>query len=102
MSQHLDTLKQASETMAGVSSRFSFATVTTRQQLKNSSNNEDTVKSATLWLSVWNKWCLEKGIAEEIENYEQTQLNTLRERFYAEIKSKHDETSQTTIPFHRK
>ena len=21
------------------------------------------------WLSVWKKWCLEKGIAEEIENY---------------------------------
>ena len=29
------------------------------------------------------KWCLEKGIAEEIENYEATQLNTLLERFYA-------------------
>ena len=33
---------------------------------------------------------VEKGIAEEIENYEQTQLNTLLERFYAEIKGKHD------------
>ena len=62
--------------MAGVSSRFSFATATTRQQLKNSSNNENTVKSTTLWLSVWKKWCLENGIAEEIENFEQTQLNT--------------------------
>ena len=90
MSQHLDTLKQASETIAGVSSRFSFATATTRQQLKNSSNNENTVKSTTLWLSVRKKWCLEKGIAEEIENYEKTQLNTLLERFHAEIKSKHD------------
>ena len=48
------------------------------------------VKSTTLWLSVWKKWCLERGIAEEIENYEQTQLNTLPERFYAKIKSKHD------------
>ena len=62
--------------MAGVSSRFSFATATTRQQLKNSSNNENTVKSTTLWLSVWKRWFLEKAIAEEIENYEQTQLNT--------------------------
>ena len=76
--------------MAGVSSRFSFATATTRQQLKNSSNNENTVKSTTLWLSVWKKWCLENGIAEEIENFEQTQLNTLPERFYAKIKSKYD------------
>ena len=57
---------------------------------KNSSNNENTVKSTTLWLSVWKKWCLENGIAEEIENFEQTQLNTLPERFYAEIKSKYD------------
>ena len=46
-------------------------------QLKNSSNNENTVKTTAFWLSVWKKWCLEKGIAKEIENYEPTQLNTL-------------------------
>ena len=55
--------------MAGVLSRFSFATATTIQQLKNSSNNENTVKSTAFWLSVWKKWCLKKGIAKEIENY---------------------------------
>ena len=27
-------------------------------------------------MSVWKKWCLKKGIAKEIENYEPTQLNT--------------------------
>ena len=72
--------------MAGVLSRFSFATAATIQQLKNSSNNENTVKSTAFWLSVWKKWCLEKGIAKEIENYEPTQLNTLLERSNAEIK----------------
>ena len=46
------------------------------QQLKNSSNNENTVKNIALWLSVWTKWCSEKGTAREIENYEPTQLNT--------------------------
>ena len=65
--------------MAGVLNRFSFATETTTQQLKNSSNNENTVKSTAFWLSVWKKWCLEKGIAKEIGNYEPTQLNTLLE-----------------------
>ena len=55
-------------------------------QLKNSLNNENTVKSTAFWLSVWKKWCLEKGIAKEIENYEPTQLNTLLERSNAEIK----------------
>ena len=55
--------------MAGVLNRFSFATETTTQQLKNSSNNENTVKSTAFWLSVWKKWCLKKGIAKEIENY---------------------------------
>ena len=75
--------------MAGVLNRFSFATETTTQQLKNSSNNENTVKSTAFWLSVWKKWCLEKGIAEEIENYEPTRLNTLLERSNAEIKNKH-------------
>ena len=58
-------------------------------QLKNSSNNENTVKSTAFWLSVWKKCCLEKRIAEEIENYELTQLNTLLERSNAEIKNKH-------------
>ena len=56
---------------------------------KKSSNNENTVKSTAFWLSVWKKWCLEKGIAKEIENYEPTQLHTLLEWFYAEIKNKH-------------
>ena len=75
--------------MAGVLNRFSFATETTTQQLKNSSNNENTVKSTAFWLSVWKKWCLEKGIAKVIENYEPTQLNTLLEQSNAEIKNKH-------------
>ena len=89
MSQHLDTLKFASETMAGVSRRFCFAITTTLQELKNSFNNKNTAKSTAFWSAVWKKWCLEKGIAEEIENYEPTQLNTLLKRFYAEIKNKH-------------
>ena len=71
--------------MASVLSRFSFATATTIQQLKNSSNNENAVKSTAFWLSVWKKWCLEKGIAEEIENYEPIQLNTFLKRSNAEI-----------------
>ena len=49
-------------------------------QLKNNSNNENTAKSTAFWLSGWNKWCLEKGIAKEIENYEPTRLKTLLER----------------------
>ena len=57
-------------------------------QLKNSSNNENTVKSTAFWLSVWKKWCLEKGIVKEIENYEPTR-NTLLELSNAEIKNKH-------------
>ena len=88
MLQHLATMKFASETMAGLLSRFPFATATTIQQLKNSSNNENTVKSTAFWLSVWKKWCLEKGIAKEIGNHEPTQLNTLLERSNAEIKKK--------------
>ena len=66
--------------MAGVLSRLSFATAA-----ENSLNNENIVKSTAFWLSVWKKWCLEKGIAEEIENYKPTQLNTLLERSNAEI-----------------
>ena len=77
--------------MAGVSSRFSLATETTIEELKNSSKNENTVRSTGFWLSVWKKWCLEKEIADEIEKYEPTQLNALLERFYAELKNRNGE-----------
>ena len=40
---------------------------------------------------MWKKWCLEKRVAEEIENYKPAELNTLVERFYAELKNKHGE-----------
>ena len=66
--------------MAGVLSRFSFATAA-ENQLKQRKHCE----KHCVWLSVWKKWCLEKGIAKEIENYEPTQLNTLLERSNAEI-----------------
>ena len=70
--------------MAGVLGRFSFATAANKQlKLGN------TLKSTAFLLSVWKKWCLEKGIAKEIENYEVTQLNILLEQSNAEIKNKH-------------
>ena len=94
--------KFVSKTIASVLSRFSFNNTTTIQQLKNSSNNKNTVKSTAFWFSVWKKWCLEKGIAKEIENYKPTQLNTLLERFGAEIKNKRGQTLQRMILFHWK
>ena len=57
--------------MAGVLSRFSFA-IAAEKQLKQRKH----CKTIDFWLSVWKKWCLEKGIAKEIENYEPTRLNT--------------------------
>ena len=47
------------------------------------------------------KESLKKGIAKEIENYEPTQVSTLLERFYAEIKIKHGKTSQFLELFSR-
>ena len=83
--QNLKIWKFASETVAGVLDGFSFATAAEKQL----TDNKNTVKSIAFWLSVWKKWCLEKGIAKEIENYEPTQLNTQLERSNAEIKNKH-------------
>ena len=76
MSQHLDTLKIFERNHGRVLSRFFFATTTTIQQLDNSFNIENTVKSTLFWLSVWKKWCLERGIAKEIKNYERIRLST--------------------------
>ena len=71
--------------------QFSLATATTIQELKNNSKNKNTVKTTAFWLLVREKWCLEKRMAEEIENYQPAELNTLFERFYAELKNKHGE-----------
>ena len=79
--------------MAGVLSMFSLATATIHE-LKNSSKSENTVKSTAFWLSVWKKWCFEKRIAEEIENYEPEELNSLLQQFHAELKNKHGEDNE--------
>ena len=78
----------AKTAMAGVCSRFAFATTTTIEELRNCSKNKNTAKSTDFWLSVWKKWCLEKKITDEIENYEPAELNTLLKHFYAEVKNK--------------
>ena len=69
--------------MAGVLSRFSFATAADKQ-LKQRKH----CKKHSFLVVGLEKWCLEKGIAEEIENYEPTQLNILLERSKVEIKNK--------------
>ena len=71
--------------MASVLSRFSFATATTIQQLKNSSNKENALKSTAFWLSVCKKGLFREGNCQGNQNYEPS-ANTLLERFYAEIK----------------
>ena len=82
---------RAKTTMAGVCSRFAFATATTIEDMKNCSKNENTANSTDFWLAVWKKWCLEKKITDEIENYEPAELNDLLEHFYAEVKNKQGE-----------
>ena len=51
--------------MAGVLSGLSFATEA-EKQLKQRKH----CKNTAFGLSVWKKWCLEKEIAKEIENYD--------------------------------
>ena len=65
---------RAKTAMVGVCSTFAFATETTVEELKNCSKNGNTAKSTGFWLSVWKKWCVEKEIADEIENYEPAEL----------------------------
>ena len=51
--------------MAGVLSGLSFAAAA-EKQLKQ----RKCCKNTAFGLSVWKKWCLEKEIAKEIENYD--------------------------------
>ena len=74
--------------MAGVFSRFSLATYSTMEKLKNSSKKKIPIKVPFFWLSVWRKWCVEKEIQSEIQNIPPVVLNILLERFCAEVKNK--------------
>ena len=67
-------LFRAKTAMAGVCSTFAFPTERTMEKLKKCSKNENTAKSTGFWLSVWKKWCVEKEITDEIENYEPAEL----------------------------
>ena len=77
--------KFAIEAMAGVLSRFSFATAA-EKQLKQRKHWK---KHCFFGCQFGKKWCWEKEIAKEIENYDLTQLNTLLERSNAEFQNKH-------------
>ena len=68
-------------------------------QLKNSSNNENTVKSTAFWLSVWEKWCLEKRIAKEIEKFRVNRLTLCWSDPTPKLKTN---MVKPRIPFHRK
>ena len=70
--------------MAGVLSRFSFASAA-EKQLKQRIH----YKRHCFLVVGLEKVVFREGIAEEIENYEPTQLNTLLERSDAKIKNKH-------------
>jgi hypothetical protein len=53
--------------MAGVFSRFSLATESAIQRLKNNSK----MKILQVCVSVWKKWCVEKKITSQIEIFRQ-------------------------------
>ena len=57
---------RAKTAMAGVRSKFAFATETTVEELKNCSKNENTAKSTGFWLSVWTNWCVDKEIMSRL------------------------------------
>ena len=79
--------------MAGVCSTcICFCHRNNYREAENCSKNENTAKSTGFWLSVWRKWCVEKELTDEIENYyELAELNTLLEHFYAEVNNKKGE-----------
>ena len=60
--------------MAGVLSRFSFATATIIQQLKNSSSKKKHCKKNCFLVVGSEKVVFRKGIAKEIEIYKPTRL----------------------------
>ena len=62
--------------------RFISATA----ELISGAININTSKSTLFWLIAWKTWCEGKSIALEIEEHEPAKLNTLFEKFYAEVK----------------
>ena len=82
--------------MAGVFSkqRFGFASETAIEELKNFSKNQNTVKTTSFLLNVWESWCKQKNIVNKIEENEPEKLNKLLETFYAEVKNKNGDDYQ--------
>ena len=66
--------------------RFGFANETTIEELKIFSKTSNTVKSTPFWLNVWEMWCKQKNVVNNIEENEPEKLNKLLETFYAEVK----------------
>ena len=42
----------------------------------------------SFWLNVWETWCKQKNIVNNIEENEPEKLNKLLEKFYADVKNK--------------
>ena len=58
---------------------------------KNFSKNPNTVKSTSFVLNVWETWCKQQNIVNNIEENEPEKLNKLLETFYAEVKNKNSD-----------
>lgn len=56
--------------------------------LWQNSKNKNTNKSTNTWINAFRKWAEFRGFQENIAEYEPYELNTVLERFYAEVRKK--------------
>ena len=67
MSQHLDTLKICKRNNGRRFKKVFFQHRNNDTVPGKTALTTKTVKSTAFWLSVWKKWCIEKGIAKKIK-----------------------------------
>ena len=55
--------------------------------LWENSKNKNTSKSTNTWINAFKKWATFRRLNENISEYEPFDLNTVLERFYAELRT---------------
>ena len=56
--------------------------------LKTKAENDNTKKSTTSWLKVWQEWASYRNYDTQIENYPPEELDKTLEKFYGELRTK--------------
>ena len=69
-------------------SRFVEADEEFTEKLRNSSENKNTKRSTDYWSNIFQQWAKTRGKNEQLERYEETELNEALAQFFGELRKR--------------